>query len=62
VRTVGRDTQKETSGPSPGLRVSPVAGLLLPGRVRWVAGLRRSGGETAYVGSWGNWLPAAGPG
>jgi hypothetical protein len=65
VRFVGCDqcdAQKETSGPSPGPRVSPVARLLLPGRVRWVAGLGRSGGSAAYVGSWGNWLPAAGPG
>jgi hypothetical protein len=40
---VGRDTRKATSGPSPGPRVSPATRLLLPGRVRGVAGLGRSG-------------------
>jgi hypothetical protein len=42
-RTVGRDIRKATSGPSPGPRVSPAARLLLPGRVRGVAGLGHSG-------------------
>jgi hypothetical protein len=54
-RTVGRDTRKEASGPSPGLRVSPAARLLLPGRVRWVAGKWRRGSVRRVLGQ-----PAAG--
>ncbi len=33
-RTVGRDTRKVASGPTPGPRVAPLARLQLPGRVR----------------------------
>jgi hypothetical protein len=62
---VGSDTGKVASGPSPGQQVASPARLQQrssPAEFAVVAGLGHGGGAAAYVESWGNRLPAAGPG